>query len=163
MHHQCKPTPSFRPSTFYNQTAKKVNCAFATVILHSLVIRHRNHPSCKINFPLKTRSMKGYKWTLILTSLALRIESSFCLAHFSIFPPLSSLSIHHRRGSVNITKCDKESKLYCRKVLSFVYQPWAEALTQFFVYFLFFSWGGCKLNAIFYSGLSTYIYIYIYR
>lgn len=84
VHRHRVPPASLRPSTFCSQTAKEVNCAFATVILHSLVIRHRNHPSCKMN---SARSMKGYKWALILTSLALRIESSFCLAHFSIPPP----------------------------------------------------------------------------
>lgn len=101
-------TPSV-PSTFFTQIAKEVNCVLATVILWSLVIRHRNHPSCKINFPLKTRAMKGSKLTLILTSLALRIRF-LCLS-----PPLHSPSMHHRRAGVHVIECDNKSKLYCRK------------------------------------------------
>lgn len=119
---------TYRLSAFFAHTAKELNCALATVIQQSLVICHRNHPSCKINSPLKTRAMKGYKLTLILTSLALRIQSSFCPVHFSIFPaptlclsaPLPSLSMHHRRAGVHVIKCDNKSKLYRRKVLSFV-------------------------------------------
>lgn len=84
---------TYRLSAFFGHTAKELNCALATVIQQSLVIRHRNHPSCKINSPLKTRAMKGYKLTLILTSLALRIQSSFCPVHFSIFSRSDSLSL----------------------------------------------------------------------
>lgn len=122
---------NFSPHSF----AKEVNCVLVTVILRSLVICHRNHPSCKINFPPKTCAMKGYKLTLILTSLALRIQRSFWLVYPPPAPPSNiplifffSLSfdpspldpMHHRRAGILVIECDNKSKLYSRKVLSFV-------------------------------------------
>lgn len=61
------------------------------------IIHHRNLPSCKINIHLKASTMKGYEWTLILTSFALRmiiLVSIHSHSSLSLSLPLSfSLSI----------------------------------------------------------------------